>query len=497
MQWIPTQYILPMASFELIPANSEILAIHAALLPIGPKGKVLILGGDEHNPAQAGNDATPATPANVDNTRLYDVQAKTISAAPSPTTDVFCSGHAFLGDGRLVIGGGTESWEGGGGPGGGHVHGLGSFGGHPACWVYNYLRNVWERIADFNFDNAFGKTGGGRWYPTLVTLPNGDLIAFSGHPSRRSVQWHNNTIPERYSQAARRWSWIKPTASEITFYPRVHLIKGGQLFICAVEDGNSHFYNPNTGDFEGPAIAAPGGAYNGWDATSVMLPLLPADNYSARILMCDDANPKRINLGDAAPAWNNAGARAGAAAGRVRVFGIGTILPDGKILVYGGVAGSHADATGVLEPEIYEPGIDWAAGTYSNPQVWQSLAADPNGVVRNYHSTNMLLPDGSVFTAGSSKNADSGDPATKGEMRIVIFKPDYFDNVARPDLTSTAASAAYGQTDPDRNPSGCEHPASRLNPQRVQHSCVQSGSKIRGINLPSGERKHAGGHDSE
>jgi hypothetical protein len=434
-----------MASFELIPASSEILAIHAALLPVGTKGKVLIFGGDEHNSAQAGNDSTPANPADVDNTRLYDVNAKTITTITSPTTDVFCSGHAFLGDGRLVIGGGTESWEGGGGPGGGHVHGLGNFGGHPACWIYNYIRNSWERIADFNFDNAFGKTGGGRWYPTLVTLANGDLIAISGHPSRRSIQWHNNDIPEKYSQATGRWSWIKPTASTITFYPRVHLIKGGKLFICAVEDGNSHFYNPNNGDFEGPAIPAPGGSYNGWDATSVLLPLLPAENYNARILMCDDVDPKRIDLGDAAPSWQNAGSRTGAAAGKVRVFGIGTILPDAKVLVFGGVDGTHNDSTGVLQPEIYDPGINWTTGTYSNPQTWQSLAADPNGVARNYHSTNMLLPDGSVFTAGSSHNADSGDPSTAGEMRIVIFKPDYFDNAARPDLVSTALSTSYGK----------------------------------------------------
>jgi hypothetical protein len=210
-----------MATFELIAPSAEILAIHAALLPTGTKGKVIIFGGDEHNQAQAGRDNQAANPADVDNTRIYDVDAKTIAGSTSPTTDVFCSGHAFLGDGRLIIGGGTESWEGGGGgPGGGHVHDLGSFGGHQACWVFNYLRNTWEQIADFNFDSSFGKTGGGRWYPTLLTLSNGDLIAFSGHPSRRSVQWHNNNIPERYSQSTKQWSWIKPTGAEITFYPR-------------------------------------------------------------------------------------------------------------------------------------------------------------------------------------------------------------------------------------------------------------------------------------
>ncbi|ESU20475.1 hypothetical protein FEDK69T_29980 [Flavobacterium enshiense DK69] len=435
-----------MATFELIPANSEILAIHAALLPIGPKGKVIIFGGDEHNQAQAGRDAYPANPTDVDNTRIYDADTKTIIGCTSPTTDVFCSGHAFLGDGRLVIGGGTESWEGGAGPGGGHGHGLGNFGGHQACWVYNYLRNNWDRIADFNFDNTFCKTGGGRWYPTLLTLPNGDLIAFSGHPSRRSDNWHNNDIPEKYSQTSQRWNWIKPTASALNFYPRIYLVKGGLLFICVAEDGTSRFYNPVTGDFEGASASAPvEDIYTGWDNTSVLLPLLPNENYRARILMCNDVNPKKIDLEAATLGWQNAGTRTGAAAGKVRKFGISTILPNGEILVLGGVDNSGLDTTAVLEPEVYEPGINWSTGTYSNVESWQSLAADPNSVARNYHSTNILLPDGSVFTAGSSHNVSSGDPATVGEMRMVIFKPDYFDNPSRPTLNSTAVSTTYGK----------------------------------------------------
>ncbi len=406
---------------------------------------MIIFGGDEHNFDQAGRDNQQANPDDVDNTRLYDIHAKTISYASSPTTDVFCSGHAFLGDGRLVIGGGTESWEGGGGPGGGHDHTLGNFGGHPACWVFNYSRNSWERIADFNFDNAWGKTGGGRWYPTLITLPNGDLIAFSGHPSRRSLQWHNNNIPERYDQASRRWRWLKPTPSNITFYPRVHLLPGGLLFICSVNDNTSRFYNPDTGDFTGASITAPGGIYGGWDNSSVLLPLLPAESYRARILMTNDVNAKRIDLGATNPSWQNAGTRSGAVAGRQRIFGISTILPDGKIVVFGGVSSDHTDASGILQPEIYDPGINWATGTYSNAQSWQTLPADPNGIVRNYHSTNLLLPDGSLFTAGSSRNAAPGDPATVGEMRIVLFKPDYFDNANRPDLNATTPSATYGK----------------------------------------------------
>ena len=34
--------------------NSQILSVHAALVPVGSKGTVLMFGGDEHNEAKAG-----------------------------------------------------------------------------------------------------------------------------------------------------------------------------------------------------------------------------------------------------------------------------------------------------------------------------------------------------------------------------------------------------------------------------------------------------------
>lgn len=163
--------------------NSQILSVHAALLPVGTKGKVIMLGGSEHNELQGGMDGTPALPANVDRTAIYDVDAGADAVrVSSPTTDVFCAGHAFIGDGRLLIGGGTESWGAApagpaGGPGGGHGHRHGNFGGHQAYWLYNYVRGDWTRAADFNFEVGAGK-GGGRWYPSLITLPSGDLVAF-------------------------------------------------------------------------------------------------------------------------------------------------------------------------------------------------------------------------------------------------------------------------------------------------------------------------------
>lgn len=436
--------------WQIICNNSEILAIHAALLPIGNRGQVVLFGGDEHNPAQAGNDSTPANPMQVDNTRIHDLDTNPagVITIGSPTTDVFCSGHAFLGDGRLMIGGGTESWEGGGGPGGGHVHGLGNFGGHPACWVFNFSSRTWQRVADFNFrtGTATGEgEGGGRWYPTLLTLPSGDVIAISGHPSRRSREWHNNNIPEIYSASSNSWRQL-PRHDEITFYPRMHLIRRNQIFIASGTGGDSRILDLNTETVTSQVISRPSGAnnfYESWDNSSVLLPLLPSDEYQARILMCNDVQPIRIDI-DGTPTWQDAGTRSMT---RRRQYACSTLLPDGKILVSGGMENPDDDTTGVREAEIYDPGINWNADpvTYNGTMgTWTT--GDAATVPRNYHSTALLLPDGSVWTAGSSKGADAGDPATFAEMRIEIFEPDYFNNPNRPDLTNSPQSIDYNST---------------------------------------------------
>jgi hypothetical protein len=432
--------------WQIICNDAEILAIHAALLPIGNRGQVVLFGGDEHNSAQAGRDGSPADPAQVNNTRIHDLDNNPggVITVGSPTTDVFCSSHAFLGDGRLIIGGGTESWEGGGGPGGGHDHGLGNFGGHVACWVFNFRRRSWQRVADFNFTEgtATGEgQGGGRWYPTLLTLPSGEVIAFSGHPSRRSRQWHNNNIPEIYSPASNTWRRLS-AHTPIDFYPRYHLIRNNQLFFATAGGNTSNVFDVNSGTFTSQMVThidGEGGIYDGWDNTSVLLPLLPSDNYLPRVLMCNGTQPIRIDL-DTSPAWQNAGTRPSPA---VRKFAIATLLPNGKVVCTGGV--EDADVDIAVAAEIYDPGIDWATGNYTGAAgTW--TAAEVATVPRNYHSTALLLPDGSVWTAGSSKGADAGDPAVFGEKRIEIFEPDYFSNAGRPDLTNAPTSIDYASS---------------------------------------------------
>jgi len=116
-----------------------------------------------------------------------------------PTTDAFCGGQSFLSDGRLLVGGGTFGWA--NDHGGIHAE---HYDGERACWMYLPRLKRWLRVKDLGFQPGSNSIGGGRWYPTLVTLGNGEVFAVGGHPSADDLyppdpadKRHNNNTPER------------------------------------------------------------------------------------------------------------------------------------------------------------------------------------------------------------------------------------------------------------------------------------------------------------
>ena len=82
-----------------IPEQYRTNAIHAALLHTG---KVLIVAG-------SGNEQKKFDAGSFD-TVLWDPKTDTFKKIPTPE-DFFCSGHAQLPDGRLLVAGGTARYE--------------------------------------------------------------------------------------------------------------------------------------------------------------------------------------------------------------------------------------------------------------------------------------------------------------------------------------------------------------------------------------------------
>jgi hypothetical protein len=449
--------------------DSQILAIHAALVPNGDDGEVVLFGGDEHWSAQQepGGDFRK--------TRVYDVRTHALIGAsvPSPDSDVFCAGHAFTADGRLLIVGGTKAWS------TGHAHGL-AFWGHRRCWLYNARERAWVEAAQLLPDpNGDGSSGGGRWYPGAVTLGNGEVLALFGHVAQDDSR-HRNASPERYNENANMWSPMPKLANDASnyrpdpdppppagqaplfplrylFFTRTFQLPNGRLFFATpmpVEwasntsndafptDGPhfSSFYDPATGNYVGTSIAEPTG-YDSWSFPCVLLPLLPGEDYRPRVLHCGRAQAMRIDLSAATPAWQPV-----ATAQNVhRVNSCAVLLPTGQVCLVGGVENQGNDGGQRLPAEIYDPGINWATGQYiPGLGTW---TADPDlpAHSRNYHSAALLLPNGSVLTCGGNTNADSGDPNSVGVKRIELFTPAYPAG-ARPTISNVPPSMTYGQS---------------------------------------------------
>lgn len=406
--------------------DSEVLAAHAALLPTG---HIVYFSGSEYNGAQHDEQ-------DFDHTRLYEYATDTVQQVGSPASDLFCCGHAFLHDGRLLVAGGTESYP----VGGKHHH---HWPGSRTAWIFDHGRRVWVDMAEM---------GGGRWYPTLVTLADGRVLVMSGHPDQADDR-HTNDTPEVYDPDANVWiqrralgvqGWPWPEHPDQVMpitYPRMHLLPGGDV-LCVTpldETARSVRYDPTTEEWRhvGQALANPDylnpSLTYGRNTTSVLLPLLLSQDHRPRVLVCGSDRPLRIDLGEPEPAWVPTAPRR--LAGRPRRYNLtAVLLPTGDVFISGGVSDAAVtDANAVRTAELYDPESD----------TWEVL--EQAEVVRNYHSVALLLPDGRVWTAGSNKDhAPSGPPPEPDtrELRIEIYEPWYIGR-PRPRITAAPRRTRY------------------------------------------------------
>jgi hypothetical protein len=107
-----------------------------------------------------------------------------------------------------------------------------------------------------------------------------------------------------------------------------------------------------------------------------------------------------------------------------------TILPDGKVLVTGGTSacGSTNETGAVFAAEAWDP----TTGQWST---WANAS-----VVRVYHSTTLLLPDGRVLSTGGG----DGGGVTQ-QYTYEIFSPPYLFKGSRPTYNLASTAMRYGQ----------------------------------------------------
>jgi hypothetical protein len=406
-----------MGVWRLLDFDTEINPVHAALLHTGD---VLFFAGSGNDPDQ--HDAHQFR------TRVWHYPQPGLDAPHTPI-DLFCVGHAFLGDGRLLAAGGTERYD--------------PFYGLKDALIFDASTLAWTAVHHMAF---------GRWYPSLVTLGDGDVIAVSGLGDNQLT-----VTPERFDPATSTWSPL-PVPGPIPMYGHLFLLDDGRVFYSGAQYGGNNgvrpsIWDPATGHtlevlgLVDPALRN--------QAASVLLP--PAQDQKVMILggggfdmhtpMLALADTRIVDLKHPTPAY-----QAAAPMDHPRMHVSAVILPDRTVLATGGSAMEEMAGEAPEHAEIYHP----EAGTWTH--------TGHSRVPRLYHSVAMLTPDGKVVTAGSN-------PARKTEdRRIEVYLPPYLFHGARPALRLGTHTATFGGTMTATVSPGV-HEISLMRPSACTHSC--------------------------
>jgi plastocyanin len=372
--------------WEVLPIDSRVLAVHAALMHTG---KVLFFAGSGNDPAKlAAHDFRSV---------VWDYENGTFVVPSFTPDDVFCAGQAFLPDGRLLVAGGTEQYD--------PFHGLRS------TWLFDPITLQWTRLADM---------ADGRWYPTLLALGDGRIFALSGLGTGGA----DNRVPEAYDRFV-GWHALPASPFDWPLYPHMFLLRNGKLLYAGGYMGGAAgavpgVIDPVTGGFS--AIPATAQYAQRDQAASVMLP--PAQ--AQRFLTVGGGDPATadvaiVDMTAATPTFAPA-----PSANFARMHANAVILPDRTVHVSGGSRIGEEPMTAELTSELYHP----ATGT------WTVAAAAT--VPRLYHSVALLLPDGRVITAGSNPHR------TDDELRLELYHPPYLFRGPRPSIDYAASQWSYG-----------------------------------------------------
>jgi len=366
-----------------------IVAIHMHLLP----DRYLLAWGKPETPP----DPNFGVEAAVWDSTLVSPAFTDFYPAHDPYVTIYCSGHSFLADGRLLATGGH----------------LGDFVGSKVTSIFDFSTRTWSRGPDMN---------GARWYPTNTTLANGDVVVVSGTIGQENQV---NKIPEVWSAATNSWRSLTGASLSLPLYPWLHLAPNGQAFLSGPGRNTKYLDTSGTGRWTSVGRTKFGDRHQ-YEGTSVMYEpgkvLIVGGGSQATV------SAEVINLNDASPGWRYTGSMT-----YPRRYLNATILPDGKVLVTGGSSSSaFSDPNGkVLNAETWDP----AVGS------WSSMAAMSTS--RLYHSTALLLPDGRVLVAGGGGDGAGGDI---DHYNAQYYSPPYLFRGQRPTISSAPATVGYGQT---------------------------------------------------
>lgn len=390
--------------------------IHTHVLP---NGKILFWGRRNPPGTKTATANFPTLNQHATSAYIWDpanpqADAKLTGNEPTNakgTINLFCSGHTFLEDGRLLVTGGH----------------LFDSQGLDSSTIYDSVTDRWAAAETMNK---------GRWYPTAVTLPDGSALVCSGQAPVGNLQPPPNgsvfnEVPQVWNNGP--WVNLSPFLEVLPVFPRLHVAPDGRVFMSGSLPESFFLDTRNGGTWtKGPTRNAGNCDY----APSVMYDVGKVVFIGGNIPPINTV--EIIDLNAAQPKWTTV-----APMKFRRRQHNATLLPDGTVFVTGGTQGNGEggfDDLGVGQPihqsELWDP----ATG-------WKEMAAE--AVDRCYHSTAVLLPDGRVLSAGGGEYAPTqgvSNPPQNTHADCQFYSPPYLFNGARPVITQAPTKVSYGNT---------------------------------------------------
>ena len=324
--------------------------------------------------------------------------------------DMFCPGINNLPDGRILAAGGTSSER---------------------TSIYDPATGVWSRAADMNINRGYQGnvtlsdgsvfTVGGSWSGSNQSSTNGgkdaelwsEATGWINLPGIQGEDIYTANDLAKEQQGLYRidnhvWLWPAPNGQLFHAGPgeMMHWIDvsgAGTITDAGLRGPDTYSMKGTTVMFDVGKILKVGGAesYGNENTNNI-----PAKETSYVIDINDPSNvtvtPTANNLGFPGTMHNS------------------TVLPDGKVLVTGGLSQAEVftDTGARLTAELYDPATN----------SWSSVAG--MATPRTYHSVGILMTDGRVFVGGGGLCDASYGGECVNHLDAEIYSPPYLFTAA-------------------------------------------------------------------
>jgi galactose oxidase len=324
------------------------------------------------------------------------------------THDMFCPGTAMLSDGRVLVNGGGPTVS--------------------TTSIYDFNSNQW--IKDANMNQR-------RWYNTTIALPNGGSFTLGGNRTSgldgRGELWGSGKGWRTLTGALMDPLYSSDPKNRSQEHPQLAVAPNGKLF-AAGPTANMQWYDlGGNGSYQSAGTRGndefgQNGIYAMYDVGKI---LKAGGNPNYDGAQAESTPSSRsayvIDINSSSPQVTQVQSMQ-----YPRAFANSAILPDGKVMVVGGLNNGRAfsDNGAILTPEVFDPRTNsWST--------WADMA-----IPRTYHSIALLLPDGRVLAGGGGLcsvdcNVNHSD--------VEIFSPPYLFQGNRPSINSAPGSVGYNR----------------------------------------------------